>query len=977
MNDLCCSGQDVYYEETGTQYAPVLRSVSFGREWSQIKGPHVIKPMDEKLKMAMSSSADLPTDAAHEPPDRASEELHAKARLIGKRFGVNSVLVGLGCAVIVAVWAVMIERIDFEHAETIAAATKQNASLARTLEEHTVRTLAGIDQALHFIMYQYGQQGLALSVRKAMADGEIDESIFTDIAVIDEHGLRVLGRDDAKPFSVADREYFKFQQHADRNDLFISQPALGRVTGKWAIHVTRRINKPDGSFGGVALAAVDPTYFTKFYREADLGERGLVTLVGLDGITRARQVGGIGSFGEDMHGSTLMAEQAKSEAGNFTSTGRLDATPRLVSFRTLPHYPLIVAVATSEEATLAPFRDRARNYRIFAAFATACVVLFVAGALIALSRQRRAATTLHESERFAHATIDALSNTIAVIDASGRILSVNRAWREFARANGAVPAAVSEGSNYFDVCDKAAASGDAKAAAVSELLRAVISGERNSAALEYPCHAPSEQRWFCLSLTRFSDDGPIRVVVSHENITERKVHESHIEYLATHDALTDLPNRNLLNDRITQAINHAGRAESELAVIFVDLDHFKHVNDAFGHLVGDELLRVIAQELKALVRSGDTVARLGGDEFVLLLDDVKNAGIAATAISRKALERFSRPFVVGTRAFTVTASIGVSLYPGDGQDPEMLLMNADAAMYHAKEAGCNNFQFSAPEMKNKAIERFALEGALRRALQLDQFELHYQPLVLMATGEATGIEALIRWRHPDEGLIPPAQFIAMAEETGMIIPIGEWVLRTACAQNKAWQDARFPPLTVSVNLSAIQLRQAGLVELVARILDETGLDARYLDLELTETMVMGKSQSVIDCLHALKALGVTLSIDDFGTGYSNLGYLRSFPLDQLKIDRSFVHDLPESSNAASIARAIVSMGHSLGLRVVAEGVETAAQAQFLASIWCEHAQGYFYSKPLPAAEFALWLVRGQSMGTKTVTRNTKEIVVVA
>jgi diguanylate cyclase (GGDEF)-like protein len=927
--------------------------------------------------MAMLSGVDLLTDLAHEAPDQGSKELQAKAHLFGKRFGVNSVLVVLGCALIVAVWAVVIERIDFEHAETIAAVTKQNASLARTLEEHTVRTLLGVDQALHFIMYQYGQQGLALNVRKAIEDGDIDDSLFIDMAVIDEHGLRVLGRDDAKRFSVADRDYFKFHQRADSHDLFISQPAVGRATGKWVILMTRRINNPDGSFGGVALAGVDPAYFTKFYRQADVGEHGLVTLVGLDGITRARQVGERGSFGEDMRGSTLLAKQAKSEAGSFTSTGKLDSTPRFFSFRTLPRYPLIVAVATSEAVTLAPFRERARNYRIFAALATACVILFVAGAQIVLSRQRRAAAKLQESERFTHATIDALSNTIAVIDASGRILSVNSAWREFASANGAAPASVSERSNYLDVCDKAATSGDAKAAAVSELLRAVISGERNRAALEYPCHAPSEQRWFCLTLTRFSDDGPVRVVVSHENITERKAHESHIEYLATHDALTDLPNRNLLNDRIMQAINHVGRVELELAVIFVDLDHFKYVNDGFGHLVGDDLLRVIARELQALVRSGDTVARLGGDEFVLLLHDLKNAAFAATTISRKVLERFSRSFLVGTREFTVTASIGISLYPGDGQDPEMLLMNADAAMYHAKETGRNTFQFSAPEMKNKAIERFALEGALRRALQLGQFELHYQPQVLIATGEAIGMEALIRWRHSELGLIPPAQFIAIAEETGLIIPIGEWVLRTACAQNKAWQNAGFPPLTVSVNLSALQLRQAGLADLVARILDETGLDARYLDLELTETMVMGKSQSVIDCLHALKALGVTLSIDDFGTGYSNLGYLKSFPLDQLKIDRSFVNDLPESSNAASIARAIVSMGHSLGLRVIAEGVETAAQAQFLAAIWCEYAQGYLYCKPLPAAEFALWLASGQSMATKTVTRNTSECVVVA
>jgi diguanylate cyclase (GGDEF)-like protein len=904
----------------------------------------------------------------HEPKEHVIGTTH----LFGKRSGLNSVLIGLGCIVIVAVWAVVLERIAFERAETIAAATKQNASLARTLEEHTLRTLLGVDQTLHFIRYQYGHEGLALNVRNAIAGGDIDDSILTDLAIINEDGLRILGRDNSKRISVADRDYFKFHERTDNRGLFIGQPTLGRITGKWAIHISLRINNPDGSFGGVALAAVDPGYFTKLYERADLGEHGLVTLVGLDGIVRARQVGARSSFGEDMRGSTLMAKQRESESGSFTSVGKLDGIPRFYSFRTLLRYPLIVAVGTPVEAALAAVSERAHNYRILAALATALAILFVAAVLITLSQQQRAAATLHESERFAHATIDALSKSIAVIDASGRILLVNRAWREFARGNGAVPASVSEGSNYLDVCDKSAASGDAKAASAGELLRAVIRGERCSAALEYPCHAPSEQRWFCLTVTRFSDAGPVRVVVAHENITERKAYESHIEYLATHDALTDLPNRNLLNDRITQAINHARRLELELAVVFVDLDNFKYVNDGFGHAVGDELLRVIAQELRASVRSGDTVARLSGDEFVLLLDDLQNAAFAGTTISRKLLERFAQPFVVGAREFTITASIGISLYPGDGQDPEMLLMNADAAMYRAKETGRNTFQFSAPEMKNKAIERVALEGALRRALQLGQFELYYQPLVLIATGKAVGVEALIRWNHSDLGLIAPAQFIPMAEETGLIIPIGEWVLRTACVQNKAWQDAGLPPLTVSVNLSALQLRQAGLVDLVARILDETGLDAHFLDLELTETMVMGKSQSVITCLHALKALGVTLSIDDFGTGYSNLGYFRSFPLDQLKIDRSFVNDLPKSSNAASIARAIVSMAHSLGLRVVAEGVETDAQAQFLASICCEHAQGYLYSKPLPAAEFALWLDGSPAKGTKTFPKDKSE-----
>ena len=440
-----------------------------------------------------------------------------------------------------------------------------------------------------------------------------------------------------------------------------------------------------------------------------------------------------------------------------------------------------------------------------------------------------------------------------------------------------------------------------------------------------------------------------------QDITQRKVHESQIEYLANHDVLTDLPNRNLLNDRGMQAISRAERTQLGLGVLFIDLDHFKYVNDGYGYPVGDALLKAVGRELRDLMRKSDTVARLGGDEFVILLSDLKNAPFDASATARKVLDRLTRPLLVGNHEFTVTASIGISIYPTDGQNLEALLMNADAAMYRAKDLGRNSAQFYAPEMSEKAIERVSLEAALRQGLQLGQFELYYQPQVSISTGKAIGMEALIRWRHPQMGIIPPVKFIPVAEEAGLIVPLGEWVMKTACLQNKAWQDAGLPALPVSVNLSGIQLKQAGFVAMVARLLRESELEPRYLDLELTESMVMNKAESVISSLGELKALGVALSMDDFGTGYSNLGYLVSFPLDELKIDRSFVRDLPSNKDAAAIACAIVSMGRSLGLRIIAEGVETSAQAEFLSSIDCEHAQGYLYSKPLPAAEFEAWL----------------------
>jgi diguanylate cyclase (GGDEF)-like protein/PAS domain S-box-containing protein len=439
------------------------------------------------------------------------------------------------------------------------------------------------------------------------------------------------------------------------------------------------------------------------------------------------------------------------------------------------------------------------------------------------------------------------------------------------------------------------------------------------------------------------------------DISERKVYEGRIEYLATHDALTDLPNRNLLNDRLTQATGHAQRNGESVAVIFLDLDHFKFFNDAYGHPLGDALLKAVAVRLKATVRQADTVARLGGDEFVVLATDLADPLLGASEVARSIVVALAEPFAIDSREFNVTASMGISLYPVDGANLDELLKNADAAMYRAKDNGRNDYKFYASEMSQKATARVTMELALRHAARLGQFELHYQPLIEMRTGEVSGLEALIRWRHPELGMIAPADFIPLAEETGLIVPIGDWVLKTACEQNKAWQDAGLPALTVGVNLSALQLRQPGFVAGVERVLAESGLAPRCLNLELTESMVMGTTDDVVASLQQLRAIGVTLSMDDFGTGYSNLGHLTHLPLDILKIDRSFISGLPGHQGAASIARAIVSMGHSLGMRVVAEGVESAEQAEFLQSIWCEYAQGYLFCKPLGAIACAAWM----------------------
>ena len=445
-----------------------------------------------------------------------------------------------------------------------------------------------------------------------------------------------------------------------------------------------------------------------------------------------------------------------------------------------------------------------------------------------------------------------------------------------------------------------------------------------------------------------------------QDITERKAHEARIEYLANHDALTDLPNRNLLSDRLAQAIVQAHRTGQCLAALVLDLDRFKFINDSYGHPVGDALLKAVAARLKAAIREGDTVARLGGDEFVIMLPGLASSADAEIVV-QKVLAQFADPFLVEGHELHVTTSIGMSAYPEDGADSDTLLKAADAALYCAKDRGRNGFQFYTRAMGVEVEERAELESALYRAVERQEFELHYQPKVDLRSGQVRGVEALIRWRRPEVGLIAPDRFIPLAEESGLILPIGEWVLRTACAQVKAWQAAGYPELSMAVNVSARQFRQQDVPELVRAVLADTGLDARYLELELTESVLMQDKETVVRALRRLKRIGVMLSLDDFGTGYSSLSYLKDFPFDSVKIDGSFVRDATNSVVGASLTKSIIAMARSLSLTTVAEGVETEGQLSFLNSNRCDAIQGYYFSRPLPSNELMALLGAGKHL----------------
>jgi diguanylate cyclase (GGDEF)-like protein/PAS domain S-box-containing protein len=445
--------------------------------------------------------------------------------------------------------------------------------------------------------------------------------------------------------------------------------------------------------------------------------------------------------------------------------------------------------------------------------------------------------------------------------------------------------------------------------------------------------------------------GVIGAVIVFHDVSATRAMSLQMKYSAEHDLVTNLPNRSLLNDRITQSIAMALRNHRSVAVLFLDLDHFKYINDSLGHAIGDQLLRCVSKRLQTSVRRSDTVSRQGGDEFVILLSEISHPKHAATS-ANKILHSLSIPCSIDGYDLHIDGSIGISIYPADGQDAETLIKNADTAMYYAKESGRNNFQFFTAEMNLKTVERQSVESSLRRAIERDEFLLHYQPKVNLVTGEVTGVEALIRWQQPDRGLVPPAQFVPIAEDCGLILPIGRWVLRKACRQACEWQAASLPFKRISVNVSAAEFRDKNFVKRVATTLAETGLDACYLDLELTEGVLMADAESTCAILYDLRDLGVHLAVDDFGTGYSSLSYLRQFPIDVLKIDQSFVHQITTDPDDSTIVSAIIDMGKNLKKRVIAEGIETQAQLAFLQSHCCAEGQGYLFSRPLPATEFA-------------------------
>jgi diguanylate cyclase (GGDEF)-like protein/PAS domain S-box-containing protein len=612
----------------------------------------------------------------------------------------------------------------------------------------------------------------------------------------------------------------------------------------------------------------------------------------------------------------------------------------------VPHIPIVVLTGTDDETVgLSAVKAGAQDYLAKGRVEPELLSRTITYAI----ERKRLEQHLGESEERLRTVVDSVSEVIFHVDVQGKITFLNSAWTRI--LGFPIATCLDNAMHEFVHLEDQPRCHELFAQLMRRQCDNVRAELRFVRKDERPC-------WMEVDIAVSLDGGgmPLGLAGTMNDVSERKKNEERLVFMATHDDLTGLPNRNLFEDRLNLAISQAARDHEMVAVVFLDLDQFKMVNDSMGHDQGDILLRVVASRLLETVRASDTVARLGGDEFVIVLPELESEQ-GAIAIARKVMRAIEQPVYLANQEFFVGGSIGIAMYPKDGQTIRQLVRNADTAMYRSKELGRKQICFYSPEMNDKLLERLMLENDLRRALDKDEFEVYYQPKLSMASRRVTGFEALLRWRHPTRGVIGPEEIIPMAEASGLILAIGDWVLRTACRQLVEWHELGYQGLCIAVNLSARQFWQEDLVARIGDILNETGLSPRHLELEITESSVMRNADETIGTLRELNRMGIILSIDDFGTGYSSLSYLKRFPIHALKVDQSFVRDITQDPDAAAIAQGIIALAHTMNLEVVAEGVETESQCDLLRQWQCNAMQGYLISKPVPSTVVPEFLAR--------------------
>jgi diguanylate cyclase (GGDEF)-like protein/PAS domain S-box-containing protein len=877
--------------------------------------------------------------------DRQRDNLHKRWRRMALETYVSLPLFTL--VLLGAIWGTTLHFIDSELEAARGVAGDSLLELSDTYEAQVVRNLQGIEQTLKVLKYAVEKKGAEGALPELQQNDLLPPGLVFVVSIADASGRIIASNPVSEPISVANEEYFRVHQQRRSNSTYIAQAMRDQANKDWHLHFTRRLNTPDGGFAGVVVVEVDPGYFTSGYERARLGERGVLGLVGADGVARVLRVGDQLSWGQRIGGLP-----GKEQAALHALPSVWDGLRRYTAMRPLHSYQLSVLVGLSEDEQMAPAYGRRRERLLEAGAASVAVMLVAALAWFWTWQGARARRHIRRAQETYAAASEANMDAFFVLrtmhDEEGAIsdFKIATANTRAEQMSGHSKQAL-QGQTLCNWLPQARQNGIFK-----RLVRIATEGGVHQE--EWENNMPQLNAGWIHAQVVGVEGGAVMIV---RDITERKEAEHRIFHMALHDALTGLPNRSLIDDRLRQAIAEAQRDHYAVHVAFIDLDGFKLVNDGLGHTAGDLLLKEVAGRMAACLRKHDTVGRFGGDEFVLVLPQQKQDLVPTASLLERVREAVIGPVLLDQQEVRVSCSIGVAMYPRDGEDPDTLLMNADAAMYRAKETGKNNVQFYTQEMNSSLEEKLALLDGMRKALDDNQMYVEYQPKACLDSGKIFGVEALVRWRHPERGLIRPDIFIPMAEECGMIGAIGDWVLRQACRQARAWQAAGLPPVTMSVNVSPRQFDDLRLVARVAEALRDSGLAPGMLELEVTESLIMRDVGQAVAKMSELEAMGVALSIDDFGTGYSSLSSLKRFPISRLKIDKSFVGDLDASADDRAIARAIISLAHELDVRVIAEGVETVQQREFLTENGCDEMQGYLLSRPVAPQEIAAMLAR--------------------
>ncbi len=829
------------------------------------------------------------------------------------------------CAAVVVclalVWLSLLAPLNQERHAAERSAYEATGNLARAFDENTERVVSGIDQILLTARAAYRENGGQLDLvgwlrRRATADkfaffiGRVDATGMTQESTLEPA---------PPPINISDRDHFRAQRDMTRDDLFISKPVLGRATRLPAMQFTRKLTNPDGTFAGIIQLSLSVDELSRFYSKIEIGN-GYIELAGVDGVIRARGPLDVSRIGTSIRNPALLAA-IQSQPQGTVSTGSSDKTGDIVSFRRLQNYPLIVLVGFDKGDIYRKYKNMRDSSLEIGMITTAALLL---SGMFWIDQRRRGV----RAKRALHVTLESISQGIVMLDAESQIPVINGRARQLLH----LPR---------DLSDHNARGGFA------------------SALLMPPDYA--DQRGVVAPIEHVRDDGSIievqrnwiatgGMVLTYTDVTDRKLADARIRYLAQHDALTGLANRALLTERLNEAIHASAASGTGFAVLCLDLDGFKGINDSMGHDAGDALLNCFAERLRLAVRPIDTVARTGGDEFTI----IQLGGIQPSDAERLAIrlrDTLAEPLSIDGLRVTLATSIGISAYPANGKESRTLLRNADTALYKAKEDGRGVYRVFEPWMDTFLQERRSMERDLKAALEQDLLEVYLQPQFHCETLQFTGFEALVRWDDPVRGCVPPSVFIPVAEECGLILPLGRRVLELACELAAGWD----PQVRIAVNVSPVQFRDDSLPALIAEVLQRTGLPAHLLEVEVTEGVLIRDEQQALARLHSIKEQGVRVALDDFGTGYSSLSYLRRFPFDKIKIDKYFVQGQQHDTGTQAIIDAVFAMSSRLNLDVIAEGVETEEQLAILRLQRCTEVQGFLLGRPMPARDVPAFL----------------------